>query len=80
MKQDFALGKVNLVIIAVSVVVIAAGFVLMAGGGAEDPSGFNPEVFSYRRIVVAPAVALAGFVLTGVGILWKTKEKQGTGE
>jgi hypothetical protein len=80
MKQDFALGKVNLVIIAVSVVVIVAGFALMAGGGSEDPSGFNPEVFSYRRIVIAPAVTLAGFVLTGIGILWKTRGKQGAEE
>jgi hypothetical protein len=71
MKEDFALGKKNFVIIGFSVAVIIVGFALMTGGGSEDPSGFNAAVFSYRRIVVAPLVTLAGFVLTGVGILWK---------
>jgi hypothetical protein len=73
MKENFALGKINLAIIGVSVVVIIVGFALMSGGGAEDPTGFNEEIFSRRRIVIAPMVTLAGFVLTGVGILWKQK-------
>jgi hypothetical protein len=71
MKEDFALGKVNLAIIGVSVLVIIIGFALMSGGGSEDTVGFNAEVFSRRRIVIAPLVTLAGFVLAGVGILWK---------
>ena len=38
----------------VAVAVIAIGFMLMSGGGSQDPTGFNPEIFSSRRIVVAP--------------------------
>mgnify|MGYP001539208987 CR=1 FL=1 len=52
-KRDFAFGKENLILIAVAVAVIAIGFMLMSGGGSQDPTGFNPEIFSSRRIVVA---------------------------
>lgn len=68
-KKDFAFGKENFILIAVSVVIIAIGFMLMSGGGSADPAGFNPEIFSSRRIVVAPAVTVIGFVLMIVGIL-----------
>ena len=61
-KRDFAFGKENFILIAVAVAVIAIGFMLMSGGGSQDPTGFNPEIFSSRRIVVAPAVTVIGFV------------------
>ena len=49
-KRDFAFGKENFILIAVAVAVIAIGFMLMSGGGSQDPTGFNPEIFSSRRI------------------------------
>ena len=52
-KRDFAFGKENFILIAIAVVVIAIGFMLMSGGGVQDPAGFNPDIFSARRIVVA---------------------------
>ena len=52
-KRDFAFGKENFILIAVAVAVIAIGFMLMSGGGSQDLTGFNPEIFSSRRIVVA---------------------------
>ena len=48
-KRDFAFGKENFILIAVAVAVIAIGFMLMSGGGSQDPTGFNPEIFSSRR-------------------------------
>jgi uncharacterized membrane protein len=72
-KRDFAFGKENFILIAIAVVVIAIGFVLMSGGGAEESTGFNAEIFSSRRIVVAPVVTLIGFVLMFVGILKNSK-------
>lgn len=72
-KRDFAFGKENFILIAIAVVVIAIGFVLMSGGGAEEVTGFNAEIFSSRRIVVAPVVTLIGFVLMFVGILKNSK-------
>ena len=72
-KRDFAFGKENFILIAVAVAVIAIGFMLMSGGGSQDPTGFNPEIFSSRRIVVAPAVTVIGFVLMIFGILKNSK-------
>ena len=45
-KRDFAFGKENFILIAIAVAVIAIGFMLMSGGGSQDPTGFNPEIFS----------------------------------
>lgn len=75
-KKDFAFGKENFILIAVSIAVIAIGFMLMSGGGSEDPTAFNPEIFSTRRIVVAPVVTVIGFLLMIFGILKNSKEKQ----
>lgn len=75
-KKDFAFGKENFILIAVAVAVIILGFILMSGGGSQDPSGFNPEIFSTRRIVVAPIVTVVGFVLMIVGILKNSKNKE----
>lgn len=75
-NKDFAFGKENFILIAVSVVIIAIGFILMSGGGSQDPTGFNPEIFSARRIVVAPAVTVIGFVLMIFGILRNSKNKK----
>lgn len=68
-KRDFAFGKENFIVIAVSVLLIVIGFVLMSGGGSTDGVSFNPEIFSTRRIVVAPVITVIGFVLMIVGIL-----------
>ncbi|OAV65039.1 hypothetical protein Barb4_03637 [Bacteroidales bacterium Barb4] len=74
-KRDFAFGKENFVWVAAAVAVIVVGFVLMSGGGSADGVGYNPEIFSTRRIVVAPLVTLAGFALMIVGILKGNKRE-----
>jgi len=74
-KKDFAFGKENFILIGVAVAVIIIGFVLMSGGGSEDGVSFNPEIFSARRIVVAPIVTFIGFALMIVAILKKSKDK-----
>jgi len=48
------------------------GFVLMSGGGSEDPSVFNPEIFSFRRIRLAPSLVLVGFGIAVYSIFAKT--------
>jgi len=72
--KDFAFGKENFIIIAAAVVFITIGFMLMSGGGSTDGVSFNPEIFSTRRIVVAPIVTVFGFALVIVGILKKPKD------
>ena len=61
--------------IAVAVACIVLGFLLMSGGGSGD-STFNPEIFSARRIVVAPIVTMIGFVVMIFGILRNRKDKE----
>ena len=70
----YNLPKLNLILIAVSFVIIIIGFALMVG----EPSGatkYNPDIFSVRRITVGPMIALFGFVMMIVAILFKKKEK-----
>lgn len=72
-KETFALGKENYKLMIIGVVVIIIGFLLMIGGGSEDPKVFNPEVFSFRRITLAPVVVLAGFLFEIYAIMKKPK-------
>lgn len=66
--------KANYQIMILGLVVIALGFVLMAGGASENPNEFHPEeVFSFRRITLAPAVVMLGFALEVVAIFYKKK-------
>lgn len=74
-KKDFAFGKQNYIICAVSVVLIIVGFILMTGPASSVEGGFEPDIFSARRIVVAPMICFAGFLLMIVGILYPRKKE-----
>ncbi|HMM18307.1 DUF3098 domain-containing protein [Petrimonas sulfuriphila] len=73
--KNLAFHKINLIICGVAVLVIIAGFLLMSGP-ATTFDGFEPDIFSARRIKVAPLVCLAGFVLMIVGILFPAKDRK----
>ena len=73
-KQDFAFGKENYKIMLIGIAVIVIGFMLMAGGGSDDPNKFSNEIFSTRRMTLAPIVVLIGFGIEIYAILKKTKE------
>ena len=70
-RQGFALSKTNYKLMALGFAIILVGFLLMVGGDAESPEVFNPEVFSFRRITLAPMVVLAGFVFEIYAIMKK---------
>lgn len=73
--HDFAFGKENYIILIAGILVIAIGYLLMVGGGSEDPNTFSAEeIFSHRRLTVAPIVILAGFATVLVAIMKKSKE------
>lgn len=72
---DFAFGKENYIMVVIGVLVIIFGFILMSGGESSDPKIFNPDIFSPRRITVAPIVVIAGFIIEIAAILRKTKEE-----
>lgn len=73
-NKNFAFQKINYIICAVAVVVIILGFVLMTGPASTIENGFEPDIFSTRRIGVAPITCFIGFILMIVGILYKKKD------
>jgi uncharacterized membrane protein len=58
------------------VLIVIIGFLLMTGSATTIESGFQPDIFSTRRIVVAPMVCFSGFLLMIVGILYQDKKKE----
>ncbi|MEG1608033.1 MAG: DUF3098 domain-containing protein [Mucinivorans sp.] len=72
-NANIALGKKNYILILIGVAMVIGGFMLMAGGGSDDPTKFNVEMFSTRRIIVAPLVILAGLALEIVAIMKRFK-------
>ncbi len=59
----FAFGKENYTLLFISIGLLLIGYFLMAGGRADNPNVFNEEVFSFRRITLAPLVVMAGYAL-----------------
>lgn len=72
-KQQFLFDDINYKILLVGIGVIALGFILMSGGGSDNPNVFNEDVFSFRRIRLAPTTVLIGFGITIYSIFKKTK-------
>ena len=72
-KQKFAFNKANFVLLAIGMVIVIVGFLLMTGSGSTE-GYFEPDIFSVRRVKVAPAVCLFGFVFMIYGILRKPKK------
>lgn len=65
-QQPFS--KWNFFMIGVCGLLIIIGFLLMLGGGSSVENGFNPDIFSTRRIVVGPLFAFLGFLLMAFAI------------
>lgn len=59
----FAFGRENYVLLFISIGLLLIGYFLMAGGKSNDPNVFNEEVFSFRRITLAPIVVMLGYAL-----------------
>ena len=68
-KKEFIFSKANYKLMLIGFVVIALGFILMVGGGSDDPNVFNPEIFNFQRIRLAPALVLIGFGIEIAAIL-----------
>jgi hypothetical protein len=76
-KQDlnFIFGKKNYIFMFIGLAVIALGFILMAGGGSDDPNVFNEEIYSFKRIRLAPTLVLLGFAIEVYAILVNPNKK-----
>ncbi|WP_104735373.1 DUF3098 domain-containing protein [Hanstruepera ponticola] len=74
-KTEFIFGKKNYKFMLIGLGVIALGFILMSGGGSDDPNVFNPEIFNWRRIRLAPGLVLLGFGIEVYAILLNPNKK-----
>jgi DUF3098 family protein len=75
-NTSFIFERKNYKFMLVGAVFIALGFILMAGGGSDDPTIFNPEIYSWRRIRLAPALILIGFGFEVYAILLNPIKKK----
>jgi hypothetical protein len=71
-KNNFAFGRTNFILLAIGMAIVVIGFILMAGCGSSQEA-YNPEIFSARRIKVAPLVCLFGFVSMIYAVVHKSK-------
>jgi uncharacterized membrane protein HdeD (DUF308 family) len=74
MKATFT--KKNYYLLLAGILCIALGYVLMIGGGSDDPNVFNPAIFNFQRITLAPIFCLIGFVTIIVSIMWRPKQQK----
>lgn len=74
-KPNYALGKENYILLIIGFIIIIIGFLLMIGGKSDDPNVFNEdEIFSARRITIAPIIVLFGYLFEIWAIMKKPKE------
>ena len=74
-KRNFAFDKMNYILLAIGMAVVIVGFILMSGSGSSEEA-FNPDIFSVRRIKVAPVVCFLGFAFVVYGIMHKPKNEE----
>lgn len=69
------MSKHNYVLMLIGLAVIILGYILMSGGGSEDPNVFNEdELYSFRRITLAPILIVAGFIFEIYAIMKRPKQ------
>ena len=73
--KTFVFEKKNYLVMIIGLLFIASGFILMSGGASDDPNVFNPEIYNFQRIRLAPTLVLIGFVIQVYAILFSSKKK-----
>ena len=62
----------NYILLAIGMAIVILGFILMSGSGSTE-SSYDPDIFSARRIKLAPVVCLVGFVSMIYSVIRKPK-------
>ncbi|MBC8766447.1 DUF3098 domain-containing protein [Arenibacter sp. BSSL-BM3] len=75
-RQEFIFQKRNYLFMFIGLALISLGFILMSGGGSEDPNVFNPEIYNFRRIRLAPTLVLLGLGIEVYAILLNPHKKK----
>jgi len=73
---QFIFRRKNYKFMLIGIGFIVLGFILMSGGGSDDPNVFNPEIYSWRRIRLAPTFILIGFAIEVYAILLNPNPKK----
>ena len=74
-NKTFVFEKKNYFIMIIGLLFIATGFILMSGGASDDPNVFNPEIYNFQGIRLAPTLVLIGFAIQVYAILFSSKKK-----
>ena len=74
-SKNFAFTKTNYILLIIGFLIVIVGFILMSGEPTTEEA-FNPDIFSDRRIKIAPMVCLFGFLFEIVAILWSSKKER----
>lgn len=75
-ETGFSIPYKNILYIIIGFGVMVLGYILMLGGGSDNPNEFNPAMFSFVRLVLAPVVILIGMVGIIWAIMYVKKEKK----
>lgn len=76
-RRNLAFDRTNFILLAAGFAVVVIGFILMSGGGSTEQA-YAPEIFSARRIKVAPVVCFIGFVSMIYAVIRKPKTAEHT--
>ena len=75
-RREFIFQKKNYLFMSIGIAFMALGFILMGGGGSDNPEVFNPDIYSFRRIRLAPALVLIGLGIEVYAILLNPHKKK----
>lgn len=76
-KRHFVFNRSNYILLLIGIGLNVLGFLLMIGGAAESLDEFNEaELFSHRRITVAPIVIILGYIVILYSIMKKPKSEE----
>lgn len=70
--RNYAFDRTNFLLMAIGFAIVIIGFILMSGSGSNEQV-YNPDIFSVRRIKVAPVVCFIGFISLIYAIIRKPK-------
>ena len=72
-NKKFLFDSKNYKLLFISIIILLIGFFLMSGGGSNDPTKFNTEIYNFRRIRLAPTIVIIGFLFSIFSILSRNK-------
>ena len=75
-QREFIFQKKNYTFLFIGLAFMALGFILMSGGGSDNPNVFNPDIYSFRRIRLAPTLVLIGLGIQIYAILLNPNKKK----